>query len=107
VIGLFFLEIVPQTICPGWLRTVILLISASWVARITGVSHWCAAVTSILQKGFENIGRQRLGPWLKRRNTCLASTRPWIQTQYCQKKKKNRPRLCKINHTTMGNWKYE
>jgi hypothetical protein len=23
------------------------------------------------------------------------------------KKKKNRPRLCKINHTTMGNWKYE
>jgi hypothetical protein len=24
----------------GWLRTVILLISASWVARVTGVSHW-------------------------------------------------------------------
>jgi hypothetical protein len=24
----------------GWLWTVILLISASWVARITGVSHW-------------------------------------------------------------------
>jgi hypothetical protein len=23
----------------GWLRTTILLISASWVARITGVSH--------------------------------------------------------------------
>jgi hypothetical protein len=29
------------TICPGWLRTAILLISASWVARITGVSHHC------------------------------------------------------------------
>jgi hypothetical protein len=27
------------TICPGWLWTMILLISASWVARITGVSH--------------------------------------------------------------------
>jgi hypothetical protein len=27
----------------GWLRTAILLISASWVARITGVSHWCLA----------------------------------------------------------------
>jgi hypothetical protein len=24
----------------GWLQTVILLISASWVARIIGVSHW-------------------------------------------------------------------
>jgi hypothetical protein len=30
-----------QTICPGWFRTVILLIFASWVARMTGVSHWC------------------------------------------------------------------
>jgi hypothetical protein len=27
------------TICLGWLWHVILLISASWVARITGVSH--------------------------------------------------------------------
>jgi hypothetical protein len=30
-----------EFICPVWLRTAILLISASWVARITGVSHWC------------------------------------------------------------------
>jgi hypothetical protein len=28
-----------RTICPGWLGTPILLISASWVARIIGVSH--------------------------------------------------------------------
>jgi hypothetical protein len=27
----------------GWLWTAILLISASWVARITGVCHWCLA----------------------------------------------------------------
>jgi hypothetical protein len=27
------------TICPGWLQMAILLISASWVARITGVGH--------------------------------------------------------------------
>jgi hypothetical protein len=27
------------TICPDWLWTAILLISASWVAKITGVSH--------------------------------------------------------------------
>jgi hypothetical protein len=38
--GLFWNR-VPWTICPGWLQTVILLISASWVARITGVSHRC------------------------------------------------------------------
>jgi hypothetical protein len=28
-----------QTICLGWLWTIILLISAFWVARIIGVSH--------------------------------------------------------------------
>jgi hypothetical protein len=32
-----------QTICLDWPWTVILLISASQVARITGVSHWCPA----------------------------------------------------------------
>jgi hypothetical protein len=35
----FFQDRVSWTSCPGWLQTVILLISASWVARITGVSH--------------------------------------------------------------------
>jgi hypothetical protein len=34
-----FWDRVLWTICPGWLRTMILLISASQVARITGVSH--------------------------------------------------------------------
>jgi hypothetical protein len=34
---------VSWTICQGWLWTVILLISASWVARITGMSHHCPA----------------------------------------------------------------
>jgi hypothetical protein len=37
-----------QTICLGWLRTAILLISASWVARITGVSHRCPALFPLL-----------------------------------------------------------
>jgi hypothetical protein len=41
----FFQDRVLQTICPGWLPTVILLIFAFWVARITGVSHWCLALT--------------------------------------------------------------
>jgi hypothetical protein len=35
----FFLNRILWTVCLGWLWTVILLISASWVARITGVSH--------------------------------------------------------------------
>jgi hypothetical protein len=30
---------VSRTVCPGWHQTLILLISTSWVARITGVSH--------------------------------------------------------------------
>jgi hypothetical protein len=29
------------TICPCWPQTLILPISASQVARITGVGHWC------------------------------------------------------------------
>jgi ABC-type transport system involved in multi-copper enzyme maturation permease subunit len=35
-----FFEIVSRTICLGWLQTMILLISASWVARITGLRYW-------------------------------------------------------------------
>jgi hypothetical protein len=30
---------VSLTICTGWLQNMILLISASWIAKITGVSH--------------------------------------------------------------------
>jgi hypothetical protein len=37
----YFQDRASWTICPGWLRNAILLISASQVARITGVSHWC------------------------------------------------------------------
>jgi hypothetical protein len=36
----FFWDRVSWTIYQGWLWTVILLISASWVARFIGVSHW-------------------------------------------------------------------
>jgi hypothetical protein len=35
----FFKDRVSWTICPGWLQMVIRLISASWVASITGTSH--------------------------------------------------------------------
>jgi hypothetical protein len=36
-----FWDRVSKTLCLGWLRTSILLTPASWVARITGVSHSC------------------------------------------------------------------
>jgi hypothetical protein len=34
---------VSQTVCPGWPWTTILLVSASQVTRIIGMSHWCPA----------------------------------------------------------------
>jgi hypothetical protein len=40
----FFFEIgFCELWCLGWLQTAILLIFATWVARITGMSHWCLA----------------------------------------------------------------
>jgi hypothetical protein len=36
----YFWDRVSWTICPGWLRTEILLISASQIARITGMNHF-------------------------------------------------------------------
>jgi hypothetical protein len=36
----YFRDSILRTICLGWLQTTILLISASWVASVTGVSHW-------------------------------------------------------------------
>jgi hypothetical protein len=43
---------VSQTICPGRLRTTLLLISASWVARITCMSHQRLAHCAKLVKHF-------------------------------------------------------
>jgi hypothetical protein len=37
-----------RTISLGWLQTKILLVSASWVARITGVSHYRPATLVIV-----------------------------------------------------------
>jgi hypothetical protein len=40
----FFQDRVSQTLCLGWLQMTVLLISASQVARIAGVSHWHLAL---------------------------------------------------------------
>jgi hypothetical protein len=45
----------------GWLWTTILLISASWVARITGVSHQNPAVIGILNSHGKNKRARRRG----------------------------------------------
>jgi hypothetical protein len=37
----YFQDRVSKSICPVWPQTMILLISASWVARITVMNHWC------------------------------------------------------------------
>jgi hypothetical protein len=39
----FFGDRVSRTVCLGWIGIVILLVSASSVARITGISHQCPA----------------------------------------------------------------
>jgi hypothetical protein len=55
--GFFFPEIGSwELFAPGWLWTVILLISVSCVARIIGVSHWCLALLEI----FINFSSQNL-----------------------------------------------
>jgi hypothetical protein len=46
---------VPQAICPGWLWTTNLLISAFWVARIIGVSHQCLAIILFLKERLSSI----------------------------------------------------
>jgi hypothetical protein len=57
--GLFWVR-VPWTVYSGWLWTSILLISATWVIRITGMSHWCPAV-KIIFKGRRGIRKSNQG----------------------------------------------
>jgi hypothetical protein len=42
----YFWDRVLWTLCHSWLRTLILLISASWV-RITGMNYWCLAPSGL------------------------------------------------------------
>jgi hypothetical protein len=59
----YFQDRVSQTTCLGWLRTSILLISASWVARITGMSHWCPALFVCLKQVLAILPRLLLSSW--------------------------------------------
>jgi hypothetical protein len=51
----YFQNRVLWTICLGWVWTMILLISATWVPRITGVSHQHLALLSILLVSYLEI----------------------------------------------------
>jgi hypothetical protein len=46
------------TIAQDWLQTLILLMSASWLARIVDVSHWCLATLVILEVGSHELFAQ-------------------------------------------------
>jgi hypothetical protein len=64
-----FWDRVSRTICLGWLQTTILLISASWVARITGKSHhaWLQIFLIYRKILFLNWGCSSVvgaGPWV-------------------------------------------
>jgi hypothetical protein len=48
----FFWDRVSWAVCPGWVWTSILLIYASWVARLTGGSHRRLAVLGSLRTAF-------------------------------------------------------
>jgi hypothetical protein len=45
----YFQDRFSWTICTDWLWTMILLICASWAARITGVNHQCLAYSNSRQ----------------------------------------------------------
>jgi hypothetical protein len=82
----FFWDRVSQTICLGWLRTVSLLSTASWVARITGVSHQRAACSALPSS---HPGRGIPNPMAQTRKLreatrdCLPQShrKPWTELQ--------------------------
>jgi hypothetical protein len=56
-----FHDRVSWTILPSWLQIAILLISASWVAGIIGMSHWHPAIFYSIPEGLLNYLAQLLG----------------------------------------------
>jgi hypothetical protein len=65
---------VSWTICTGWLQNVILLISASWVARLQAWARWIVCKTLSQKTHHQKRLAQGAGPEFK--------------SQHCKKKKK-------------------
>jgi hypothetical protein len=86
----FFQDRVSTTICPGWLQTAILLISDTWVARRTGVNHWCPACFCKFLKKNQTIYCTLVVP-TTRKVKAVRSHSPgvWGQPKQQKGKKKN------------------
>jgi hypothetical protein len=75
----FFPNRVSRAICPRLTSNLILLISASWVARIAGVSHLVPAAFFLVSQQLQILdGDWNIAQVVK---ACLESTRPlWVQS---------------------------
>jgi hypothetical protein len=69
------------TICPGWLWNLILLISASEIARVTGMNHWRLAKADVLNHGW-SLGSYILGEGEERK----PGERERVEAFYCKKR---------------------
>jgi hypothetical protein len=78
----FFQDRVSQTVCPDQLRTLILLISASWVARIIGVTYQCPAQTDNCDEGLLVIFMW-MCIWIFIKRT-VTLTKTWIRRHFLQ-----------------------
>jgi hypothetical protein len=78
----FFLRSGLANYLPGLLWTTILLISASWVARITGTCHQCLA---LLLFWLASNSRSWLGALFCEGWWSNSRCRPWVQTPLLQK----------------------
>jgi hypothetical protein len=106
----YFRDRVSQTVCPGWLWTAILLISASWVVRITGMSHQHPAHTEVLRtekiwymqptlKKFRSVGGVfQVTKHLPSKCTALS----W---NLSTAKKKKKRKFRRKNHTYLERWR--
>jgi hypothetical protein len=77
---------------PDWPQVTVLLITASWVARITVLSHWRPAIVFVLRLGLRCRSRAKLGKLFLKgtvsRNFRLWRTRshyPKFSTLFAQK----------------------
>jgi hypothetical protein len=59
----YFRDRVSQSICLCWLWSEVILTSASWVARIIGVSHWHPAHCSFVHLTTETFSYEREKEW--------------------------------------------
>jgi hypothetical protein len=70
----YFCDRVSQTVCPGWLQTMILLISASWVARIYRCEPPALGYPSFFIPILPLVGRTALTT----RQTCPTKATPYL-----------------------------